>query len=46
MEGITLESILGQTNMASAYQQVVGNQGAAGIDKMTHAELGDYLQEH
>ena len=46
MEGITLENIVSQKNMANAYQQVVVNQGAAGIDKMTCEELGDYLVEH
>ena len=32
--------------MTKAYQQVVGNQGASGVDKMTYEELGDYLKEH
>jgi len=32
--------------MTKAYQQVVGNQGASGVDKMTYEELGNYLKEH
>ena len=46
MSSITLESILSRINMTQAYDQVVGNQGAAGIDKMTYAELGTYLKGH
>lgn len=32
--------------MTKAYQQVVGNQGGAGIDQMRCDELGDHLQKH
>ena len=39
-----LEVILSRENMQVAYQRVVSNKGAAGIDKMTVAELGDYLR--
>jgi len=41
-----MESILSRVNMTNAYQQVVGNQGAAGIDKMTYEKLGAHLQAH
>ena len=46
MGSITLESILSRINLTNAYKQVVGNRGAAGIDKMTYEELGDHLRGH
>lgn len=46
MENITIESILNRSNVLKAYQQVVGNQGSAGIDEMTVEELSDYLRGH
>ena len=39
-----LETILSRENMQAAYQRVVSNKGAAGIDRMTVGELGDYLR--
>jgi group II intron reverse transcriptase/maturase len=39
-----LESILSRENMQAAYQRVVSNKGAAGIDGMTVGDLGDYLR--
>jgi group II intron reverse transcriptase/maturase len=44
MEEITIESILHRLNMLKAYHQVVGNHGAAGIDKMPVEKLGEYLR--
>jgi RNA-directed DNA polymerase len=41
-----MEAVVGRENMRAAYEQVVGNQGAAGIDAMTVAELKPYLQTH
>src|SRR6056297_31893 len=39
-----MESILSRENMQAAYQRVVSNKGAAGIDGMTVSELGGYLR--
>ena len=41
-----LNKILKRDNLTSAYQQVVGNKGSAGIDGMTVDELQVYLKEH
>jgi|LGOV01.1.fsa_nt_gb group II intron reverse transcriptase/maturase len=41
-----LDMILSRENMQAAYQRVVSNKGAAGIDKMTVGELGDYLRQN
>jgi group II intron reverse transcriptase/maturase len=41
-----LETILSRENMQAAYQRVVSNKGAAGIDRMTVGELGDYLRNN
>lgn len=41
-----LEVILSRENMQVAYQRVVSNKGAAGIDGMTVGELGDYLRQN
>jgi len=41
---IELEDILASTNMRAAYDQVVKNKGAAGIDKMPVSDLSDYLR--
>lgn len=46
MELITIESILSRANMLNAYEQVVSNQGAAGIDKMPVDKLGEHLRGH
>ena len=46
MSNITIASILSQQNMVRAYNQVVDNGGAAGIDEMPVEELGDYLRAH
>ena len=41
-----MELILTASNLNSAYQQVVRNKGAAGVDGMEYTELGDYLKEN
>ncbi|MDB4470679.1 group II intron reverse transcriptase/maturase [Deltaproteobacteria bacterium] len=40
------EIILSRENMQAAYQRVVSNKGAAGIDGMTVGELGDHLRHN
>jgi RNA-directed DNA polymerase len=41
-----LESILSRPNLIAAYDRVVANRGAAGIDKVTVEQLKGYLSEH
>jgi len=41
-----MEAVVERENMQRAYAQVVSNGGAAGVDKMTVAELAAYLREH
>lgn len=41
-----MELIVSRENMARAYARVVGNKGAAGIDKMSVADLKPFLVEH
>lgn len=41
-----LEAILSRENMQAAYQRVVSNKGAAGIDGMTVGELGEHLRRN
>jgi RNA-directed DNA polymerase len=41
-----IEAMIERENMLMAYQRVVQNKGAAGIDGMRVEELGQYLQEH
>lgn len=41
-----MEKILSRENMQAAYQRVVGNKGAAGIDGMTVSDLGNYLRHN
>lgn len=43
---VLLENILSRNNLLVAYNQVVGNKGASGIDGMTVDKLGDYLKEN
>ena len=43
---ILLENILSRNNLTRAYNQVVGNKGAAGVDGMTVDNLGAYLNEN
>jgi len=41
-----MELIVSRENMTLAYARVVGNKGAAGIDKMSVADLKPFLVEH
>lgn len=41
-----MDTILSRENMRAAYQRVVSNKGAAGIDGMTVSELGAYLRDN
>ena len=41
-----LENILSRENMQAAYQRVVRNKGAAGIDGMTVSDLGEHLRHN
>lgn len=41
-----LEEILNRTNMTAAYERVVSNKGAAGVDKMGVEALLGHLQNH
>ncbi|MDH4027184.1 MAG: group II intron reverse transcriptase/maturase, partial [Desulfuromonadales bacterium] len=41
-----LEDIFSRENMQAAYQRVVSNKGAAGIDGMTVGELSDHLRHN
>jgi RNA-directed DNA polymerase len=40
-----MEAVVARENMFRAYEQVVSNKGAAGIDGMTVEQLKPYLQE-
>jgi RNA-directed DNA polymerase len=41
-----IEQMVERENMWKAYNRIVGNKGAPGIDKMTVEELQPYLKEH
>jgi RNA-directed DNA polymerase len=41
-----MEIVVSRENMMTAYARVVGNKGAAGIDKMSVADLKPFLAEH
>ena len=41
-----LDDMLSKENLNRAYQQVVRNKGAEGVDGMKYTELKDYLKEH
>ena len=46
-EGLRLmEAVVERGNMRLAYERVVSNRGAAGVDEMTIAELKGYLKMH
>lgn len=44
--GPLMELVVSRENMTLAYARVVGNKGAAGIDKMSVADLKPFLVEH
>ena len=41
-----MEAVVARENMFRAYEQVMSNKGAAGVDGMTVEQLKPYLQEH
>jgi RNA-directed DNA polymerase len=41
-----MELIVSRENMMAAFARVVGNKGAAGVDKMSVADLKPFLKEH
>ena len=41
-----MEAILRRENMKTAYERVVGNKGAPGVDQLTTGDLKTYLQKH
>ena len=41
-----IEAVIERENMLAAYQRVMSNKGAAGVDGMSVGELQKYLQEH
>ena len=43
---VRMELVVSRENMMAAHARVVGNKGAAGIDKMSVADLKPFLKEH
>ena len=41
-----MEQVVERSNLRLAYQRVVGNKGAAGVDGVMVAEFGDWLKMH
>ena len=41
-----MEAVVARENLLRAYQQVMSNKGAAGVDEMSVEQLKPYLQEH
>lgn len=41
-----MEAVVARENLLKAYQRVMSNKGAAGVDRMTVEQLKPYLQEH
>src|SRR5437762_8961795 len=41
-----MEAVVGRGNLRLAYQRVVENKGAAGVDAITVSELKDHLKRH
>lgn len=46
MEENLIDKILSSENVESAYKRVKANKGAAGVDKMTTADLKGHLREN
>lgn len=44
--GQLMDQILSEKNMKMAYQKVKSNKGVAGIDKISVAEIDEYLKEN
>ena len=43
---ITIEAVIARENMTLAYQRVVENKGAAGVDNLTVSEFKPWLKQH
>ena len=43
---VTMEEVVEAANARAAYERVVGNHGAPGIDGMSVEDLGDHLRKH
>ena len=43
--GVLLAQVLGRENLKTAYNRVLRNKGAAGVDGMKVQDLAAYLQE-
>ncbi|MDB5924394.1 MAG: RNA-directed polymerase [Betaproteobacteria bacterium] len=41
-----MEAVVQRRNLQLAYQRVVQNKGAAGVDDITVCELKDHLKQH
>jgi group II intron reverse transcriptase/maturase len=41
-----MEAVVGRGNLMLAYQRVVENKGAAGVDQLAVSELKDHLKQH
>lgn len=41
-----MEAVVARENLLSAYQRVMSNKGAAGVDRMTVEQLKGHLQKH
>src|SRR6266567_902566 len=41
-----MEAVVDRGNLRLAYQRVVENKGAAGVDELTVSELKDHLKRH
>jgi RNA-directed DNA polymerase len=45
-EALLMELVVSRENMRRAFERVVGNKGAAGVDQMSVADLKPFLVEH
>ncbi|AUG99571.1 group II intron reverse transcriptase/maturase [Prodigiosinella confusarubida] len=43
---LTMDAVISRKNLMLAYQRVVENKGAAGVDKLTVQELKPWLKQH
>lgn len=45
-EPLTIEAVISPANLRQAYQRVVANKGAAGVDNLNVSELAPWLRKH